>query len=334
MPTNDNLSVTSHGSFSTHQADRGSYVEQQLIETHQIHSLDGSNQYAALTTLHPTANSTATSFDLTNTFQETMQFVCDHTSIQPAVIPAWLQPFREWLLTHQRQMMSVQGLGDPLLCPSIWVRVFGHWLLRQLLSSQGFSNPLHSWNDVFDIWVQHILQPNTPLLDTFFAHTPLSTRITAVSTSLPTTPQTPDLDTSHFVPSAGRGRTRIRDAVSSLTPQEIQEACRRNGAEESVIDRIAVVFPDVVSRANLMLLRAPGSSARGTMRHRGYMEFVGRGESVKGKGGRRTLLIGSVTTASSAGLRDFPAGGIQRISWAMSGICTVSFTTMVSFSSF
>jgi len=279
VPVRDSFSlpVADHGSSSTQQGGQKSYTRQQ-IETHH---LDHPEQYAGLTSLRPSLaiNATPTPTDLGNTINETEIDLCVQTPTHPSVKPDWLQPFNEWLPTRRQQMMSVQGLGDPILCRSIWARVFGGWLqLCQLLSSQGFDElPVrrHCWNDVFDIWLQNLLEPDTSEFDN--PYTSIYPTLSAdFLTPLLTTPHTPDISSSYSTTPVRKGRKRTLDVVSRFTPQEIQEACRKNGVEESVIDRIAVVFPDIVSRMHLMLAGRAGSPAGDQSDHQGYMEFAGR----------------------------------------------------------
>ena len=285
MPTHDssfNFSVTSHGSSSTQQAVQKSYTRQQHIETHQSHTFGDSEQYAEHTSLYPPANPSVTSSGLENTTQETGQGFRGQTSTHPSILPDWLQPFDEWLPTRKQWVMSVRGLGDPLLCRSIWIRVFGEWLqLHQLLSSQGIGALTvlpHCWNDVFDLWLQYLLSPDTQGPDPSHtqASAPPSASLSAFPASRPTTPHTPDMGSSHTTSPTRKGCKSIPNAVSKFTLQEIQEACRRNEADESDIARLAVVFPDVVSRDCLMLTRRPSTSAGDKRDHQGYMEFAGR----------------------------------------------------------
>ena len=273
MPSSFGFFVAGHDSYSTQQVGQKSYMGQHQIETHQSHSFDNSKQYAALTAPHPIANTTAVPADLKNTAQETDQVVCGQTL---TVIGDWLPSFNEWLPTRQQQM-SVQGLGDPLLCRSVWVQVFDEWLqLRRFL--QGFVDPTdlpRCWNDIFDCWLQHLLKPNTRGFDAFHAtsaHPHLSTSLSIVSTP----PHTQDVTSSCHTSTTRKGPNRSPNAESRLTLQEIQEACRKNGVEESIIARIAVVFPGVVSRDHLMLARRSGGSAGDQRDHQGYMEFAGR----------------------------------------------------------
>ena len=271
MPVRDSsfgLSVAGHGSSSTQQA--GSYTRPQ-IETHH---LDDPEQYARLTALHPAMNTGTTPSDPGNTIQEeTENVLCVQTPTHLSVNLDWLQPFNEWIPTRQ-QVMSVRGLGDPIRCRPVWVRVFGGWLqLRQLLFGD-LPGP-HCWNEVFDIWLQSLLEPNTPGLDN--SYTSINPTLSARSLApLLTTPQPPDVSPSYSSPSARKDRKRFLNVVSRFTPRDIQEACRKNGVEESVIARIAVVFPDIVSRMHLMLVGRPGSPAREQRVHQGYMEFAGR----------------------------------------------------------
>ena len=265
-----NLFVAGQGSSSTQQMGQKSYTKQQ-IETHHF---DDHEQYAGLAAFHPAMKATATPPDPGNTNQgETEHVLCVQTPTRPSVDPDWLQPFNEWIQMRQ-QMMSAQGLGEPILRRSVWVRVFGGWLqLRQLLF--GDLPGRHCWNEVFDIWLQDLLESDTPGLDNPYTsiYPPLSARSLA---PLLTTPRSPDVGSSCSRPSARKDRKRILDVVSRFTTQDIQEACRKNGVEESVIARIAVVFPDIVSRIHLMLVGRPGSLAREQRDHQGYMEFAGR----------------------------------------------------------
>ena len=295
MPIRDSsfsFSVTGHDPSSTQQAGQKSYVRQQ-IGTHRLGDLE---QYAGLTALHPAMNATTPS-DPRNTIQENV--LCVQPPTHPSADPEWLQPFNEWLPTRQQQMMSVQGLGDPTLCSFVWIRVFGGWLqLRQLLLSQGFGDlPVRPrcWDEVFDVWLQSLLEPNTPGLDN--SYTSIYPTLSALSLPpLLTTPKPPDEGSSCSTPSARKDRKRILNVVSRFTPQDIQEACRKNGVEESVIARIPIVFPDIVSRMHLMLVGRRGSAAGDRRDHRGYMEFVGRCmvnlENVKGK--KATTGVGQV----------------------------------------
>jgi len=261
------------GSFSIQQADIQPPTTQGQIETHLHPAFN-------ITIPHPTVNTTATPPNVENTIQDTENVFRGHTSMHPSVISDWLQPFNEWLPTRRHQMMSIQGLGDPVLCRTVWIRVFGEWLqLRRLLSNQGFGDldllP-RCWNDVFNFWLQQLLKPDTQGLDAphaSSAHAPLSTGSSVLSTSPPATAYTPDLSSPLVIRKA---RKRIPNAVSKLTVQEIQEACRWNGAEESVIARIAIVFPDIVKREHLKLAGQPGSSAGDQRDHQGYMEFAER----------------------------------------------------------
>ena len=228
-------------------------------------------------------NTTATTSDPGSTIQETENILCVHPSTHPSADPEWIQPFNEWLPTRQQQI-SVQGLGDPTLCPFVWIRVFGGWLqLHQLSLSQGFGDlPVRPrcWDEVFDVWLQRLLEPKTPGLGN--PYTSIYPTLSALSLApLLTTPQPPGVGSSCSTPPARK------DRISRFTPQDIQEVCRKNGVEESVIARIPIVFPDVVSRSHLMLVGRRGNPAGDQRDHRGYMEFAGRCmvnlENVKGK---------------------------------------------------
>jgi hypothetical protein len=279
VPVRDSFSlpVADHGSSSTQQGAQKSYTGQQ-IETHH---LDDPEQYAGHTSLHPALaiSATAAPSDLGNTIQEDQNDFYFQTPTHPSVNPDWLRPFNEWLQTRRQQMMSVQGLGDPILCRCVWVRVFGGWFqLRQLLSSQSFADlpdRRRCWNDVFDLWLQSLLKPDMPELDN--PYTSICPTVSAdFLTPLLITPHTPGTSSPYSTTPVRKDRKRILNVVSRFTPQQIQEACRKDGVEESVIARIAVVFPDVVSRLHLMLVRRPGSSAGDQRDHQGYMEFAGR----------------------------------------------------------
>lgn len=270
------MSAGGDGSSSIQQADIQPSTSQGQLETH-LHP--GFN----ITIPHPIVNATATSPNVENTIRETEDAFRGHTSTHPPVIPDWLQPFIEWLPTRRHQVMSIQGLGDPVLCQIVWIRVFNGWLqLHQLSSSQGFGdlNTLpHHWNDVFEFWLQQLLKPDTQGLDASHAssvHAPLPTGSRVFSTSPPATAHTPDVSSPYSTSSSRKARKRIPNAVSKLTVQEIQEACRRNRVEESVIARIAIVFPDIVAREHLKLAGQPGSSAADQKDHQGYMEFAER----------------------------------------------------------
>jgi hypothetical protein len=265
------LSVSDHDSSSAHQMGQLSYTGQQ-IETH----LDNPEQYAAIATPHPAVNSIGTPSNLGNTIQGTQGVFCGQTPTHPSVNPDWLQAFNEWFPTQRQRMMSVQGIGDPILCQFIWARVFG-WGI-QLLSTQGFGDPPvlpRYWNDMFDLCLQHLLKPVTPALDD--SHTSIYPASSAGPlTSLLRTPHAPNISSSSSKPPALKDRKRTLNVESSLTPQEIQETCRKNGVDDSTIARIAVVFPDIVSREQLMLVKRPGSAVGGERNHKGYMEFAER----------------------------------------------------------
>jgi hypothetical protein len=278
---------------STQQADQELYARQQQIESFQSRSLDCSKQSAAIA---PSNGD--------NSIQQTEHGYYGQTSTHPSVSPGWLQPFHEWLPTRRPQIMSVQGLGDPLLCRFVWVRLFDEWLqLRLLLSNPGFKDLVvpPRWNVIFDSWLQQLLDLHIQGHDSFSAstHTPLPTGPSALSTSPRATSLTPDVGCSYSTSSTLKIRKRIKNVVSRLPVEEIQEACRRNGVEETVIARIAVVFPDVVSRDHLKLSGQLGSSAGGQREHQGYMEFAGRCmvnvENVKGsKSGTCGMVAGQV----------------------------------------
>jgi len=180
--------------------------------------------------------------------------------------------------------MAIPGLGDPVLCRAVWVRVFGEWLqIRLLLPSQCFGDlAVLSWNDVFDFWLQQLLKPDTQGLDSSHAsvhvHASSSTGSSVFSNSPPATSHAPDVHPSYPIPSSRKARKRNPNAVSKLTVPEIEEACRKNGAEEGVIARIAIVFPipDLVTRKHLKLAGQPGSPAGDERDHQGYMEFAER----------------------------------------------------------
>lgn len=225
---------------------------------------------------HPTVNTTATLPNIEGTIQETENVFRGHTSTHPPVIPDWLQPFNEWLPTRN-QAMSIQGLGDPVLCRTAWVRIFGNWLKLRQLSAFGDLDTLpHHWNDIFDLWLQQLLSPDTQRLDASCASSAqasLSKRSSILSTPPPATANISDVSSP---PSNRKARKRIPIAVSKLTVQEIQEGCRRNKVDESVIARIAVVFPDSVTREHLKLAGQPGTAAGDQRDHQGYMEFAER----------------------------------------------------------
>ena len=224
---------------------------------------------------HPAANATDSSSNVRTTTQETEQVFFGHPSTHPSVIAEWVQPFNDWLPTR-RQQMSVQGLGDPLACRPIWARVFSQWYqLRRILSSGGVGGiavipHCRNWNEVFDFWLQQLLEPNMQGFDASHAspHT-LSNGSSVFSTPTPVVPNTLPPNST---PPGRKARKRIPNAPSKLTVPEIQESCRRNGAEESVIARIAIVFPDVVLREHLKLAGQWGDHRD----HRGYMEFAER----------------------------------------------------------
>lgn len=270
MPIRDSsfsLPVAGHRSSATQQVGQKSYMR------FEAHHLEDPEQYAGLTALSPAVNAIATPSNLGNTIQQTENVFFGQTPTHPSVNPDWLQQFNEWLPT-QRQVMSVQGLGDPTLCQAVWVRVFGGWLqLRQGLGDLPILP--RCWNDVFNIWLQHLLESDTPQFDGF--HTSIDPTLSAGNlTPLLTTPRTSDVGSSYSASPSRKIRKRTLNVVSRFTPQEIQEACRRNGVEESVIKRIGVVFPDVVSRMHLMLVTQPGHAAGDERPHQGYMEFAGR----------------------------------------------------------
>lgn len=231
---------------------------------------------------HPTVNTTASPPNIESTIQETENVFRGDTSTYPPVIPDWLQPFNEWLPTRNHAM-STQGLGDPVRRRTAWVRIFGDWLqVHQPLPSPAFGDldtlPRH-WNDIFDLWLQQLLSPDTQLLDASCASSAqatLSKCSSIFSTSPPATANIPDVSSPYSPPSKRKARKRIPIAVSKLTVQEIQEECRRNKVDESVIARIAVVFPDSVTREHLKLAGQPGTSAGDQPDHQGYMEFAER----------------------------------------------------------
>ena len=281
-------------------------MRQQQIGIHQRDSVGDSKQYTEHPSLYSTANPTIppSDLDLERTSQETGQGFCGQTPTHPSVIPDWHQPFHEWLPTRRQCVMSVEGLGDPLLCRSFWIRVFGGWLrLQQLLFSQGIGDLAalpHSWDDVFDLWLKEslILDPQGPDPSHTSAPAPLSAGLSALPTS-PTAPSAPGLRPSYSTSPTRKGCKRIPNVVSKLTLQEIQEACRRNGAEEHDVARIAVVFPGVVSRDRLMLTKGPSTSAGHQREHQGYMEFAGRcmvnAEDVKTRrSGTGAMIAGQV----------------------------------------
>jgi len=155
--------------------------------------------------------------------------------------------------------------------------VFGQWLqLRQLLSTGG-SGDLdvlpRNWNDVFDVWLQQLLKPDMQGFGIPHASAPAttSTGSSLFATSPPANSNTPDVSSPCSTLPGRKARKRIPNAESKLTVPEIQESCRRNRAEESVIERIAAVFPDgVFTREHLKLARQSGDQRD----HRGYMEFA------------------------------------------------------------
>ena len=227
---------------------------------------------------HPAANATDPPSNVRTTIQETEQVFVGHTSTHPSVITEWVQPFNEWLPTR-RQQMSVQRLGDPLACRPIWAGVFSDWYqLRQMLSSRGVGDftvipHCRNWNEVFDLWLQQLLEPNMQGLDASHTspHATISNGSSAFSTPTRAAPNAL-LSPPNSTPPGRKARKRIPNAPSKLTVPEIQESCRRNGAEENVIARIAVVFPDVVIREHLKLAGQSGDHRD----HRGYMEFAER----------------------------------------------------------
>jgi len=169
--------------------------------------------------------------------------------------------------------MSARGLGTPLLCRPIWVRVFGEWL--QLHPQLSTVLP-QCWNEVFDLWLQALLKPDVQGLDASHAPTHESTGSSVFSTSPPATANTPDVSSPCPAPPSRKNRKRNPNAISRLTVPEIQDSCRKNGVEEIVIARIATVFPDVVTREHLKLAGQPGTSAGDSRDHLGYMEFAER----------------------------------------------------------
>lgn len=222
---------------------------------------------------HPAADATGSPPNIGSTIQETEQVFYGHMSTHPPVIADWVHPFNEWLPTRRHQMMAFQGLGDPLACRPVWARVFGQWFqLHQLLSSHGFDDLAvlpHSrgWNEVFEFWLQQLLMPDIQGLDA--PHTSAHPTFSAGS---PATSNILDAGSPCSTPPPRKARKRIPNAVSKLAVPEIQESCRRNKAEESVIARIAVVFPGVVAREQLKLAGQPGDQRD----HQGYMEFAER----------------------------------------------------------
>ena len=276
-------------------------MRQQQIGIHQRNSVGDSKQYTEHTSLNSTAGPTITpsDLDLGSTSQETGQDLCGQTPTHPSIIPDWHQPFHEWLPTRRQWVMSVEGLGDPLLCRSFWIQMFGGWLrLEQLLSSQGISDLTalpHCWDDVFDLWLKQSLHLDPQGPDPPHTSAPAPSSASAGLGAFPTSPTAPYAHSA----SPQKGCKRISNVVSKLTLQEIQEACRSNGAEEHDVARIAVVFPGVVSRDRLMLTRGPSTSAGHQREHQGYMEFAGRcmvnAEDVKTRrGGRGAMIAGQV----------------------------------------
>ena len=232
-----------------------------------------------ITIPHPAANATDSPSNVRTTIQETEQIFMAHTSTHPSTILDWMQPFNEWLPTR-RQFMSLQGLGDPLACGPVWARVFGQWFqLRQILSGRGVDDlavipHFRNWNDVFEYWLHRLLKPDIQGLDPPHAspRPTVSNDSSVYSTPPPATSNILDMGDTHSTPPGRRGRKRIPNAPSKLTVPEIQDSCRRNGAEESVIARLAVVFPDLVTREHLKLAGQAGDQRD----HQGYMEFAER----------------------------------------------------------
>jgi hypothetical protein len=227
---------------------------------------------ADITTIpHFTANSTATPPNVIIPFQETELVLRDHTPMHPSGVSDWLQPFCEWLPTRQ-PIMSAQGLGNPLLCPNLWVQCFDNWY-QLLLSRKGFDDLSvlsRPWNDIFDTWLQRILKQELGTFSDAPPRASVSTRSSLSSASPPATSNLLDMGSSDST-STLKPRKRPPITVSKLTVREIQEACRRNGAEENVIARIAVMFPDIVTREQLKV-----AGQRGKRNHEGYMEFAER----------------------------------------------------------
>ena len=220
---------------------------------------------------HFTTNATATPPNVIIPFQETEQVLHSHTPMHPSGVSDWLQSFCEWLPIRQ-PIMSAQGLGNPLLCPSLWVQCFDNWY-QLLLSRKGFDDLSvlsRPWNDIFDTWLQRILKQE---LGTFHDAPPrasVSTGSSLSSASPSATSNSPDMDSSDST-STIKPLKRPPITESKLTVREIQEACRRNGAEENVIARIAVMFPDIVTREQLKV-----AGQRRKRNHEGYMEFAER----------------------------------------------------------
>ena len=270
LPAPSGQSAGDDGSTSIQQEGVQSSTLQGQSETFPYTGID-------ITIPHPTANATDSSSNVRTTIQETEPIFFSHTSTHPSAIPEWLQSFNEWLPTR-RQYMSSQGLGDPLACRPVWAGLFGQWF-QNVLSDRGVDDlaviPLfRNWNGVFDNWLHQLLKPDIQGFDAPHAspHPTLTNDSSVYSTPLLATPNTLYMVDLHSTPPGCKARKRIPNASSKLTVPEIQESCRRNGAEESAIARLAVVFPDVVKREHLKLAGQPGDQRR----HQGYMEFAER----------------------------------------------------------
>jgi hypothetical protein len=292
--TSSGMSAGGDGSSSIqHASVLSSTTQGGSIEAH-LHT--GSNTIIP----DPATNAAGPSSNVENTIQETEQVFRGLTSTHPPIIDDWVPSFNEWFPRQQQ----------------VFAQAFDEWLQSSRLpSSLGLDNAFlpPCWNEALDDWLQRLLKPDMQSLDASHgsAHTPMTIGSHMFSTPPSATLDTLDVNPSCPMPSSRRHRKRDPDAVSRLTVPEIQEACRRNeGVDDSVISRIAVVFPDGdVSRKHLKLTGLPGSSAGDQRGHHGYMEFAGRrmvpSKSVKK---RRT------------GAGGFAAGQVQRYFCKLCGV--------------
>ena len=205
--------------------------------------------------------------------QATGAFVINATNIMVPDVPIYDNLFLQWLHARRSWMIN-QGCNDPFLVGhSFLAQVFDRWLqqwwplFHSLRIGTPETNP-SSWISIFDFWFIALSTEHTP--------SPSQPQ------TIPTNSNVPPMDT-YQAPEQGiagpsstslasQNKKHYRSEMSTLTVQQIQDACFEVGGEADAIQRLAAVFPPVgvITRDALKVSRRP------RVNHRGYQEFSGQ----------------------------------------------------------
>jgi len=190
--------------------------------------------------------------------------------LNPPDIPLYDPLFLQWLQARRAWMIS-QGRGDPsLFDPSLLAQMFDKWLRQWWplfhflrLGAPGI-NP-SGWIGIFDFWF--ITLPYEHFPSPFLSQTTPANTITTPTAS----DQAPEVAVASLSSAslATGSMKHYWNEESTLTVQQIQDACTGAGGDPYAIQRLAVVFPpgSVVTRDALKVGRKP------RVGHHGYQEF-------------------------------------------------------------